>query len=725
MDTLAVLYHQALADPSRFPYLNRERAEAMRRDMPRIPLHQLAQYRYYLAQELLAGGQTHDAIAEVRDLMKALGIAADSITAQTKPLFDLLGIAYLRLAEQENCLDNPAANVCILPLAGSGQHTKVEGAQEAMAQYEAILRRFPDDYGSRYLLNIAAMAIGRYPHLVPKQFLIPALGGPVRKGTFPLFSNVAHVLGLAVNGLAGGLSVEDFNRDGFYDLFMTSFGLSDQARLFQADGAGGYQERTEAAGLQGITGGLNTVHADYDNDGDVDVVILRGAWLADAGTFPNSLLRNRGDGTFEDVSFASGLISFHPTQTAAWADFNLDGCLDLFIGHESIIVHVPTANSHRSELFVNQCDGTFREQSRAMGIDVDEFVKGVGWGDVNNDGLPDLFVSVLNGRNRLYLNRGGISRESWRFEEGAAKAGVDLPILSFPAWFWDYDQDGWEDLFVMSYDLPHLNVAPEVAAREYLGLPHAVDSAGRHIPIEPTRLYRNNRDGTFTDVAPAVGLSRLSFAMGSNFGDFDNDGWLDLYVGTGNPDLRAIIPNRAYRNVRGRRFEDVTLPAGLGHIQKGHGTAFVDFDRDGDQDVYMVMGGAYEGDWFANALFENPGWPDRSWIVLELEGRAANRSAIGARVEIVAVEPGGVRRTWYRTVGSGGSFGAGPLALHVGLGPATRVDTVRVRWSDAARSLTAYANLEPRRFYRIVQGEQPVPVERPPVPFRKVAAAAP
>jgi hypothetical protein len=484
-------------------------------------------------------------------------------------------------------------------------------------------------------------------------------------------------------------------------------------------------DKTRGAGLDGIVGGLNAVAADYDNDGYQDILVLRGAWLHEAGAMPNSLLRNRGDGSFEDVTFKSGLLSFHPTQTAAWADFNLDGCIDLFIGNESDMAAPDAARlgakSHRSELLLNNCNGTFTEVSHRVGIDLDEFVKGSCWGDVNDDGLPDLYVSVMGGPNRLYVNRGGPSRDQWRFEERGAQAGVEGPVFSFPCWFWDYDQDGHEDLLVLSYDLRHVNEAHEAAAREYLGLPVEIEHQGTRVPVEHPRLYRNRGDGTFEDVTRQVGLDKVVWAMGSNFGDLDNDGWLDFYVGTGTPDLRAVVPNRMFRNVEGRRFEEVTLQGGFGHIQKGHSTAFADLDRDGDEDIYMVVGGAYEGDWFPNALFENPGWPGRNWVTLELAGRSANRAAIGARVEVEAVEPGGTTRTLYRTVGTGGSFGAGPLQLHIGLGPATGIRQVRIRWPDAARTTTTHTGLQVNRYYRIIQGEQPVPLDRPPVPFRKLA----
>jgi hypothetical protein len=346
---------------------------------------------------------------------------------------------------------------------------------------------------------------------------------------------------------------------------------------------------------------------------------------------------------------------------------------------------------------------------------------------VNNDGLPDLYVSVLFGHNRLYVNRGGASAGAWRFEERGAAAGVQLPLSSFPTWFWDFDNDGWDDLLVLSYDVASSTPLHEAVAREYLGLPMPSAGAnGRRASVEQSRLFRNRGDGTFEDVTQRAGLDRkVIYAMGSNFGDLDNDGWLDFYAGTGNPDLRSVIPNRMFHSVKGERFEEVTLPGGFGHIQKGHAAAFADLDHDGDQDVYEVLGGAYQGDRFASVLFENPGWRDNAWIDLRLEGRTANRSAIGARVAVVVASADGTTRTVHRTVNTGGSFGAGPLELHVGLGPATSVRELRIAWPDSARHRDVFASLAVNRAYRVVQGSAPVLLDRKPIPFRKVATTAP
>jgi hypothetical protein len=154
------------------------------------------------------------------------------------------------------------------------------------------------------------------------------------------------------------------------------------------------------------------------------------------------------------------------------------------------------------------------------------------------------------------------------------------------------------------------------------------------------------------------------------------------------------------------------------------GTAFADLDRDGDEDVYMVVGGAYAGDVAKSVLFENPGWKGRTWITLELEGKTANRSAIGARVEIVAADAAGKTHSIYRTIGTGSSFGSGSLQLHVGLGAAVRVPLVRVTWPDSLRSTTSYANLEPKRTYHVVQGQEAKLLDRPTLPFQHATAAS-
>jgi hypothetical protein len=166
--------------------------------------------------------------------------------------------------------------------------------------------------------------------------------------------------------------------------------------------------------------------------------------------------------------------------------------------------------------------------------------------------------------------------------------------------------------------------------------------------------------------------------MGCNFGDLDNDGWLDFYVGTGDPDYTTLIPNRMFRNEGGRRFQDVTTSGGFGQLQKGHGIAFGDIDNDGDQDIYSVVGGALPGDNYQNQLFANPGHGNH-WLKLQLEGVKSNRDALGARIKVVLQTPAG-ERTLYRIVSSGGSFGASSFRQEIGLGDATAILHAEIFW---------------------------------------------
>jgi len=184
---------------------------------------------------------------------------------------------------------------------------------------------------------------------------------------------VAPQLGVAVRTMAGGSIMEDFDGDGLLDLITSSTGHHENINYFQNQGDGSFTDRTHSAGLSGLTGGLNLAHADYNNDGLLDVLVARGAWrgfMPANGDAPNSLLRNNGDGTFSDVTEESGLLSFHPTQVAVWADFDNDGWIDLFLGNESQV-----GDPHPIELYRNN-KGTFEEVSAEVGLSVSGMVKG-------------------------------------------------------------------------------------------------------------------------------------------------------------------------------------------------------------------------------------------------------------------------------------------------------------------------------------------------------------
>jgi hypothetical protein len=689
-------------DPIKNRFLNTERVAVVRGSLERAAdPERRARLTWSLAEELLKIGAAEQAIALAQGFLRPEARAAGFV-APEREVREFLAVAFYRLGLQQNCGARPNAERCILPIRAGGIHDEPHATRAAMREWTRLLESRPDDRGYRWLLNIAAMAAGDHPAGVPARHRLPeTVFAP--EHPMPEFENVAPRARLDATNHAGGAILDDFDGDGRLDVMVSSMGPRDPLRLFRNDGDGRFTEVTEAAGLAGLTGGLNLVHADYDNDGDLDVLVLRGGWMQLGGAYPNSLLRNRGDGTFDDVTEEAGILSFHPTQTAAWGDYDEDGWLDLVIGNESQAPIDP----HPTELYRNNGDGTFTDVSRNLGWPDLGYVKAVAWGDIDNDGDVDLYFSVLGGDNVLLRNDGprrtpGPNGENWTFTDVTAAAGVAGPPNSFPVWFWDFDNDGWLDLFVAGY-LP--TDAADVAAM-YLGEPVRTDMP---------RLYRNRGDGRFEDVTRRVRLDRVALPMGANYGDLDNDGWPDAYFGTGQPNLDIVIPNRLFRNDGGRRFQDVTLPTRTGHLQKGHGVAFGDVDEDGDQDIFEQMGGFYECDVAQNVLYRNPGGGGRH-LTLRLQGRRANRSAIGARIRVDVLTPGGPRSI-HALAGAGGSFGGNSLQQEIGLGDATAVTALTIAWPGGGR-VQSFRDLEPDRIYRVVEGEsRPVPVTPRPFPL--------
>jgi hypothetical protein len=405
---------------------------------------------------------------------------------------------------------------------------------------------------------------------------------------------VAASRGVVELGQAGGVILEDFDNDGHLDLMISHMGLRDPLQLYRNKGDGTFTRVTEQAGLKGIVGGLNLIQADYDNDGCVDALVLRGAWLHDTGV-PAVAAAQQLRRHVHRRTARAGCSTTTRRRPPRGPTVNGDGLLDLFIGYEILRSRVKwPADTPNFRLYINNGNGTFTESGSASGIRLDGMVKGAAWGDFDNDGLPDLYVSMLGAPNKLFRNL-GVRDGRVRFEDVTTRAGVAEPETSFTTWFFDFDNDGWQDIFVSGYKATLPNVVREVLGRK-------AEAQG-----ERPRLYRNNRDGTFTDVSRAMGIDQLLLTMGANFGDLDNDGWLDLLSRNRGAALQTLVPNRMFRNDAGRAFQDVTTSGGFGHLQKGHAVAFGDIDNDGQQDVFAVMGGAIESDKFWSTLYKNPG----------------------------------------------------------------------------------------------------------------------
>ncbi len=657
----------------------RDRAAALRPDAPDFNRFELFLKLGEAEQRLGREREAIDYLSRAYELLPKVEHELDEGIVP-RVIFNL-GFAHMRFGETQNCALGYSPDSCLLPIRGDGVHRLPEGSRRAIQYFTEVLTRVrrntPGYLSALWLLNIAYMTLGEYPDEVPAEYRIPPESFASDE-PFPRFPNVARGAGVDTFSLSGGAVAEDFNHDGYLDLLVSTYDPGGQVRLFLNVRDGSFRDRTAEAGLTGIFGGLNLVHSDYDNDGDADVLMLRGAWMGSYGRHPKSLLRNNGDGTFTDVAFDVGLGEVHsPSQTASWADFDNDGDLDLYVGIESNADFKAPC-----QLFVNGGDGSFEDRASSAGVENDHWTKGVIFGDYDGDRFPDIYLSNLDGANRLYHNN-----RDGTFTDVAPSLGVTRPMESFPTWFWDFNNDGVLDIYVAAYD-----ALIEDLAASYLGL---------ETDAERACLYEGDGRGGFREVAGERNLDRPSAPMGANFGDLDGDGYLDFYLGTGAPAYFTLMPNLMYRNREGRSFADVTAAGGFGSLQKGHAVVFADLDRDGDQDVFEQMGGALAGDRFYDALYLNPGFENR-WLAVELAGVQSNRSAIGARIRVQVWE-GGASRSIYRHVNSGGSFGANPLEQTIGLGKAERIELLEVYWptSDLTQS---FQDVPMERSIHILEG---------------------
>jgi hypothetical protein len=529
-------------------------------------------------------------------------------------------------------------------------HTNPEGSRLAIGHFTEYLDQFPDDLGVKWLLNLAHMTLGEHPHGVDPRYLIRL--DRFIKSEFDIgkFRDIGNVVGVNRLNQGGGAIMEDFDNDGLLDIAATTVDATAPMAFYRNNGKGAFEDRTEAAGLSDQLGGLYCVQTDYNNDSCMDIFIVRGAWIPYPVRF--TLLRNNGNGTFSDVTEEAGLLDPVNSNSASWADYDNDGWLDLFICCER----------QPNRLYHNLTNGRFEEVARDAGVDLSGrgFCKGSAWIDYDNDGYQDLFLNYLTPteESRLFRNN-----RDGTFVDVTSAMGIAGPAWGFSCWAWDYDNDGWLDIFATCYDRSLGDMV-----KGLLGQPH-----NRH----SNRLYRNQQGRGFEHKTNAAKLNMVLVTMGSNYGDFDNDGFLDMYLGTGLPDLEFLDPSRMLKNVAGQRFADITSTSGTGNLQKGHGVACGDWDRDGDTDIFINMGGATHGDKYHNILFQNPGQGNH-WLTVKLVGQKTNRPAIGARIKVVTV--GEEPLTVYRHVSSGSSFGANTLQQTIGLAQADKIDVLEIHW---------------------------------------------
>jgi FG-GAP-like repeat/ASPIC and UnbV len=610
-------------------------------------------------------------------------------TAQ-KALYTIIffqGVNALRAGETDNCVLCRGESSCILPITPAAVHTNPTGSRGAISHFTEYLEQFPDDLDVRWLLNLAHMTLGEYPQKVDPKYLISL--DHYLKSAFDIgkFRDIGEKAGVNRFNQAGGAVMEDFDGDGLLDLAVTTYDPTEPMAYYHNMGNGAFEDRTESAGLTKQLGGKNLVQTDFNNDGHPDLFISRGAWMPFA--VRQSLLQNNGDGTFTDVTSRAGLLGPMSSTHSCWADFDNDGWLDVYVLGET----------QANRLYHNRGNGTFEDVSTKAGVGGDGVsrCKGADWIDFDNDDYPDLFVDYLKGDARLYHNN-----RNGTFSDVTSAMGINGPRFGFSCWAWDYDNDGWLDIFATCFDYTTGDVV-----KGLMGQPHNRLS---------NRLFHNLNGKGFEDKTKEAGLDMVFMTMGSNFGDFDNDGFLDMYLGTGDPELTSLVPNRMLKNVAGQRFADITASSGTGSLQKGHGVSCADWDRDGDVDIFIEMGGVSKSDRYHNTLFQNPGQGNH-WLTVKLIGKKTNRPALGARIKVVT--SGDHPLTIHRHVSTGSSWGANPFQQTIGLAKRDRIAAMEIYWptsktTQVFHDITADQAIEVTEFadtYRKLDWK-PIPVAK-------------
>jgi tetratricopeptide (TPR) repeat protein len=557
-----------------------------------------------------------------------------------------------------------------------------------LGQYEDAARSFYEILQHKpglidqWLLRVSLYQIkGELPPLPPEVFF-PREEPKIDPANAPLleFEDIAGRSGLrALNG-NGTCAWGDIDGDGDQDLIVAGSGVF--LRAYRND-RGKFTDVTEEVGLSHVPSGYSLNLVDYDNDGALDLYLALNGW---SGPMPNMLFHNE-HGKFVNVSKPSGLDDPGSGFVSLWGDLDNDGWLDVVVANGVL------KDGSVPQIYRNNRNGTFTNVTRNAGLDEPPSYGtiGIALGDYDKHGRLDILINGLDhAPNRLYHNDG-----NWRFTDVARKAGVaQAAHNAFVCFFFDYNNDGWPDILTTS-------LAPWDAVVEGLKRGFAPPNP-RAVHPDSSRLFRNNRDGTFTDVTYLAKLYYPMGTMGAGVADLDNDGYLDIYFGTGDPQMSRLEPNRFFRNNGDGTFTDWTASLHLARPgNKGHGVAFVDIDDDGDLDVFAQLGGHYPGDHAYNAFYRNRKGNSNHWLEVELEGTKTNRFGVGAQLTVNAEG-----LVVYREVKGSEGFGAtSPYRQHFGLGKKTKIDSLEIRWPSGARQLLR--SLAPDRIVKVREEAQP------------------
>jgi len=512
--------------------------------------------------------------------------------------------------------------------------------------------------------SISGFGAKAFLYIATALLLLFSARGNVFAGSGIIFTDATLSAGLNTTGFPFGNPIwGDFDNDGDLDLFVDNHYYI-PPYLYQHNGNGTFTDIRPISGLKPGGDRHGSAWVDFDNDGDLDLSITKGARHGHAfGTKQDELYQNLGASQFTNIAEAAGVTNtFGRGRSVAWGDYNNDGHPDLLLGNlKTDLV-----------LLKNNGDGTFLDitvQAGLGGLKYNECA----FADYNNDGFPDIFCTNSQAQRPLkdiLLENNG----DGTFTNASSQARIRRLVNGRAIAWGDYDNDGDLDFFI---------------------------SRGADLSVKQT-LYRNNGDGTFTDVTDQAGLGSISNNRAAAWGDFDNDGYLDLYVVNSGTDPEGKGPNYLYRNNQDGTFTDVASSAGVEDLvmSRGRGAAWGDYDNDGFLDLFVTNG--EDGTLFIEGpqiLYHNEG-NGNSWLKIKLVGTASNRQGLGAKVTVQI----GQTIQYREANGADGHFlSQGAVPLHFGLGQATVVDQITVNWPSGSNQILS--NIPANQEVSVIEGQ--------------------
>ena len=452
------------------------------------------------------------------------------------------------------------------------------------------------------------------------------------------FTDVTETANVDNSARGMGAAWGDYNNDGMIDIYVSNY--KDKNILYRNNGSGVFSDVTDAADVGNTDASADIAWGDYNNDGFLDLFLVN-----DVGPgfgAKKVLYKNNGDGTFTNVAKEAGVENIAFGMGGAWSDYNNDGYLDAFVTNNA---HVMICEGQHNKLFRNKADGTFEDVTDTAGVGDLGNGMGAAWCDYDNDGYQDLYVLNFDNSNLpspentpsiLYKNNG-----NGTFTEITSTAGAGNALGGFGVAWGDYNNDGNMDVFIANL----MDV----------------------LPSAKNVLFMNNGDGTFSDVTDSAGVGDEDESTEVTWVDYDNDGDLDLHVVNGG--IGASQACVLYRNNGNGTFTDIAEEAGIRYIGHAEGASWGDYDNDGDMDLYLVN---YRE---PNVLYRNNG-NSNHWIIIKTVGTKSNRAGIGARVKVTTGTISQIREV----DGGSGFCSQDSLWVHFGLNSYETIDTLEIRW---------------------------------------------